>query len=137
MSKTTLHHIELYVSDLQRSKEFWGWLLESLGYKPFREWDSGFSWACDSFYIVLVQVADSFSRPHYHRKRVGLNHIAFNARSRKHVDDIVQMLLERGSKLLYADKHPYAGGEHHYALYCEDPDRIKIEIVAPDIGGTS
>ena len=30
-----------------------------------------------------------------------------------------------------------AGGPQHYALYCEDPDRIKVELVAPALLGES
>ena len=29
---------------------------------------------------------------------------------------------------IYDDKYPYAGGAEHYAVYFEDPDRIKVEI---------
>ena len=32
--------------------------------------------------------------------------------------------------LLYEDRHPYAGG--YYALYCEDPEGIKVEVVGPE-----
>jgi len=32
-----LHHLEIYVSDLARSCEFWGWLLGELGYAAFFE----------------------------------------------------------------------------------------------------
>ena len=35
-------------------------------------------------------------------------------------------------KILYEDKHPYAGGEDYYAVFFEDPDRIKVELVAPE-----
>ena len=27
-----LHHVEIYVSDLAKTTEFWGWFLEKLGY---------------------------------------------------------------------------------------------------------
>lgn len=36
MSKGLLHHIELYVSDLNRTVNFWSWLLEELGYTFFK-----------------------------------------------------------------------------------------------------
>ncbi len=39
--------------------------------------------------------------------------------------------LARGCPVLYRDRHPYAGGSTHYAVYTEDPDRIKVELVAP------
>jgi catechol 2,3-dioxygenase-like lactoylglutathione lyase family enzyme len=37
----------------------------------------------------------------------------------------------RGVPILYADRHPHAAGEDIYTLFCEDPDRIKLELVAP------
>jgi catechol 2,3-dioxygenase-like lactoylglutathione lyase family enzyme len=40
VSKGFLHHIELYVSNLKRSIDFWGWFLDELGYEPFQEWES-------------------------------------------------------------------------------------------------
>jgi hypothetical protein len=34
--------------------------------------------------------------------------------------------------MLFADRYPHAGGLSHYALFCEDPDRIKVEVVATE-----
>jgi catechol 2,3-dioxygenase-like lactoylglutathione lyase family enzyme len=127
-----LHHVELYVSDLARSTAFWGWLLRRLGYRPFQDWPQGRSWKLDDTYLVLVQVDAQHLQPAYHRKRVGLNHLAFHAADRTQVDEVTQELRARGVPILYADRHPYAGGPDHYAVFCEDPDRIKVELVAPD-----
>lgn len=41
-------------------------------------------------------------------------------------------LKEKKIKILYSDKHPFAGGSNHYAVYFEDPDRVKVELVAPE-----
>ncbi|SFK43745.1 Catechol 2,3-dioxygenase [Marinilactibacillus piezotolerans] len=131
MSNGLLHHIELYVSDLSRTVEFWGWLLEELGYTPFQKWESGQSWKLDATYIVFVQTEDRFLDIPYHRCRVGLNHLAFYATSRQHIDILTDQLKERNTKILYTNTHPYAGGDSHYAVYFEDPDRIKVELVAP------
>lgn len=131
MSKGYLHHIELYVSNLKRSIDFWGWFLDELGYEPFQEWESGRSWRMGEMYIVFVQAETRFLDIPYHRGRVGLNHLAFHAASRQQVDEIARKLRGRGVTILYADKHPFAGGNDHYALYFEDPDRIKVELVAP------
>lgn len=131
MSKGLLHHIELYVSDLSHTVEFWGWLLEELGYTPFQKWESGQSWKLDATYIVFVQTEDRFLDIPYHRCRVGLNHLAFYATSRQHIDILTDQLKERNTKILYTNTHPYAGGDSHYAVYFEDPDRIKVELVAP------
>ncbi|RHW41552.1 hypothetical protein D1B31_07465 [Neobacillus notoginsengisoli] len=131
MSQGVIHHIEIYVSDLKKTIEFWGWFLEELGYEAFQEWDSGKSWRFGPSYIVFVQAEDRFLDIPYHRCRVGLNHLAFHAKSREHVDEMTVKLLERGVNILYADKHPYAGGAGYYAVFFEDPDRIKVELVAP------
>lgn len=126
-----LHHVELYVSDLRRSAAFWGWLLEQLGYELFQEWENGVSWRCGETYLVFVQAEERFLDIPYHRCRVGLNHLAFHARSRRQVDALTEELRRRGVTILYEDRHPHAGGPDHYAVYFEDPDRIKVEVVAP------
>ncbi|MFK3939092.1 VOC family protein [Alkalihalobacillus sp. NPDC078783] len=126
-----IHHIELYVSNLKESKAFWSWLLEDLGYTLYQEWDEGFSFKQDHCYIVFVQVEQRFLEEGYHRKRIGLNHLAFFGRSRLHIDELTTMLQERGTRMLYQNTHPYAGGDKHYAVYFEDPNRIKVEVVAP------
>ncbi|MCU6602549.1 VOC family protein [Peribacillus frigoritolerans] len=131
MSKGFLHHIELYVSNLKRSIDFWGWFLDEMGYEPFQEWESGRSWRLGEMYIVFVQAETRFLDIPYHRGRVGLNHLAFHATSRQQVDEITRKLRGRGVTILYADKHPFAGGKDHYAVYFEDPDRMKVELVAP------
>lgn len=133
MPTGALHHVELYVSNLARSKAFWGDLLTHLGYEKFQEWAEGISWKLDATYIVLVQAQERFLSPEYHRCRVGLNHIAFHADSRSQVDAIVPLLKRHNLLILYEAEHPYAGGVDHYALYFEDPDRIKVEIVASTI----
>lgn len=131
MSQGLIHHIELYVSNLKQSVDFWGWLLEELGYSSFQKWEKGQSWRIGETYLVFVQAEDRFLDIPYHRCRVGLNHLAFHASSRAQVDEITRKLKEKGVNILYLDKHPFAGGEHHYAVYFEDPDRMKVELVAP------
>lgn len=131
MSKGLIHHIELYVSDLKTSINFWGGLLEELGYESYQSWESGQSWKIGETYIVFVQAEERFMDIPYHRCRVGLNHLAFHASSRQQVDEMTSKLASKGGNILYTDKHPYAGGENYYAVFFEDPDRIKVELVAP------
>ncbi|MGM1045938.1 MAG: VOC family protein [Bacillota bacterium] len=127
-----LHHVEINISDLNQSREFWGWLLTELGYHPYQEWDSGISWKQGATYLVFVQTEERFLSHPYHRRRTGLNHLAFHATSRQQVDDMASELKRKGIAVLYEDKYPNAGGLGHYAVFFEDPDRIKVELVAPD-----
>ncbi|MFC0190246.1 VOC family protein [Fictibacillus aquaticus] len=128
-----LHHIELYVSRLEESRSFWGWLLHELGYQVYQEWNNGFSYRKDHFYIVFVQTEERFMDVPYHRCRVGLNHLAFHADSREQVDLLTAKLEEQSVSILYQDRHPFAAGEDYYAVFFEDPDRIKVEIAAPPV----
>ncbi|EFW90544.1 glyoxalase [Haladaptatus paucihalophilus DX253] len=127
-----LHHVELYASDFEASASFWGWLLDELGYSVYQDWDGGRSWKRGETYIVLVQADEEFRDEPYHRRRPGLNHLAFHAASRDHVDELTETLRSKGVPILYEDDHPFAGGEDHYAVYFEDPERIKVELVAPE-----
>lgn len=126
-----IHHLEIYVSDLERSTEFWGWLLTELGYEQYQKWEKGISWRFGAAYLVFVQAEDRFLDVPYHRCRVGLNHLAFHAESRAQVDSLTRQMRDRGVPILYENLHPYAGGEQYYAVYFEDPDRIKVELTAP------
>lgn len=78
-----------------------------------------------------MQVEESFVNHSYHRKRIGLNHNAFHAKSRDHVNYLNDQLESMGIEILYKDKYPFGGGKRHYALYVEDPNPIKVEVVAP------
>ncbi len=126
-----VHHIEIYVSDLERSISFWTPFLAHLGYEPDR-WPGGMNYVKgEEAYLCFLPAPSEHVSAGYHRKRVGLNHLAFTGRSREHVDEIAAWVRENGYTLLYEDRHPYAGGRSYYTLFCEDPDRIKVEVVAP------
>lgn len=127
----TIHHIEIYVSDLNKTKLFWEWLLtKKFSYKVFQKWDSGISFIFGDTYIVFVQTENNYLDNSYNRKNTGLNHIAFSCTSREFIDTLTKELKEKNINILYEDKHPYAGGEDYYAVFFEDPDRIKVEVVA-------
>lgn len=126
-----LHHVEINVTDLNQTIAFWDWFLSELRYEVHQKWDRGISWKYQSTYLVFVQTEDQFIKSGYHRSRVGLNHLAFHASSREQVNWMTEKLKEKNIPILYQDRHPFAGGNGHYAVFFEDPDRIKVELVAP------
>lgn len=123
-----IHHLEIYVRDLERSSAFWEWLLGWLGFSPHQVWDEGFSWRSGDSYVQFVAAPEPGRG--YDRRAVGLNHVAFRAASRAAVDELTDELHARGVAVLYEDRHPHAGGPDHYAVFFEDPDGIKVEVVA-------
>ena len=126
-----LHHVELYAEDLPVALPFWEWLLGALGYDRKHDWDGGRSWIRGPTYIVLA-AADRRDHP-FDREAPGLNHLAFHAASREQVDGLTAAVRERDdATVLFEDRHPYAGG--YYALYCEGPEGVKVEVVGPESG---
>lgn len=129
MTKTgALHHVEIYVQDLVATKNFWGWFLGRLGYSEFQAWDCGISYKKDETYLVFVQTEERYLNTGYHRCQSGLNHLAFHAESREYIDQITEELRAREIRILYEDRHPYAAGEGCYAVFFEDPMRMKVEL---------
>lgn len=124
-----LHHIEIYVRDLMATREFYDIFMPDLGYEIFQEWEEGFSYRCEDEYIVFVQVREKYKDISYNRCNIGLNHLAFKCSSKAYVDNLREVFRKKGITLLYDELYPHAGGVEHYALYFEDPDRIKLEIV--------
>lgn len=125
-----LHHVELYVSDLHKSLKAWDWLLTELGYTVYQQWDEGRSYRFNTTYLVFVQTETAHLDPPYHRKKTGLNHLAFHAESLEQLERLRSELPDHGFQELYADRFPHAGGPNSIALYFEDPDRMKVELVA-------
>jgi len=124
----SLEHLDISVSDLERSGAFWAAFLKDLGYREFAKSATGWSWTNDESTVFLLQAESGYLDPPYHRKRVGLNHLAFGVSDPKQVDAMATRLKERNVPLLYGGPRT---GRTTYAVFFEDPDRIKIEVVAP------
>lgn len=124
-----LHHIELWVPDLARAEASLGWLLTELGWLPHDRWRDGMSWRRGSVYVVMEASPDRSATTH-ERLRPGLNHLALHAGPPDRVAALTDAALSRGWRLLFPERHPYAGGVHQYAAYLEDPDGFEVELVA-------
>jgi len=125
-----IQHIEINVSNFQKSKAFYQDFLEWLGYKrilnekDFAGWDNGEA-------KIFVTYLERYKESGFHRRRVGLNHIAFQAKSKADVDRLhSDFLVPRSIKVLYGGPKEYPEyRKGYYAVYFEDPDRIKLEFV--------
>ncbi|HST85675.1 MAG TPA: VOC family protein [Kineosporiaceae bacterium] len=126
----SLHHVELWVPDLARAEVEWGWLLSELGYRmEGQDWPAGRSWHLGTNYIVLEQSPDLAADRH-ERCRPGLNHLAFHAGSTERVDVLTKAAPSHGWELMFADRHPHAGGPQHYAAFLANTDGYEVELVA-------
>jgi catechol 2,3-dioxygenase-like lactoylglutathione lyase family enzyme len=124
-----LHHVEIWVPELAEAERCWGWLLGELGWQPFQHWPAGRSWRLGDTYLVLEESPALHGRTH-NRLAPGLNHLAFHAGSPARVDLLVAEAPGRGWSLLFADRHPYAGGPDCYAGYLANRAGYEVELVA-------
>jgi catechol 2,3-dioxygenase-like lactoylglutathione lyase family enzyme len=125
------HHLDLNVTGLSRARPFYSALLGRLGYEPG---DDGDGWCtfvhAEGWYLTLVQTEDRFVEHGFHRKAAGVNHLAFAAPDRGAVDDLHAWLVGRGAHVLYGGPMDMGDArEENYAVFFEDPDRLKLEYV--------
>ncbi|WLQ32978.1 trifunctional class I SAM-dependent methyltransferase/NUDIX hydrolase/VOC family protein [Streptomyces castrisilvae] len=123
-----LHHIELWVPDLAAATPGWEWLLGELGHVPYQRWTHGRSWRRGDSYVVVEQ-SPALAAGAHERKRPGLNHLAFHVEDRATLDTLVARAPDHGWRLLFADRHPHAGGEGCVAAYLEDAAGYEVELV--------
>jgi catechol 2,3-dioxygenase-like lactoylglutathione lyase family enzyme len=121
--------VELWVPDLARAERSWGWLLTALGAAPYQSWEHGRSWRLGEVYVVVEQ-SPALTADTHERLRPGLNHLAFRAGAPAELDALVAGAPAHGWRLLFADRHPFAGGPDHRAAYLEDADGYEVELVA-------
>jgi RimJ/RimL family protein N-acetyltransferase/catechol 2,3-dioxygenase-like lactoylglutathione lyase family enzyme len=124
-----VHHVELWVADLAAAEKTFGWLFGALGWHEYQRWDRGVSWRCGDSYVV---VEDSPARrgDRHERTAPGINHLALHAGTRADVDRVTEAAADHGWQLMFADRHPHAGGSDHYAAYLENADGFEVELVA-------
>ena len=115
--------------DLARAAESWGWLLTALGWEPTQRWTHGQTWTLGATYVVIEQ-SPALAGDRHERCAPGLNHLAFHAGPPVAVDALVAEAPAHGWSLLFADRHPHAGGPDTYAAYLEDRDGYEVELVA-------
>lgn len=124
-----LHHVEIWVPDIDEAARSWGWLLGRLGLEPAGEWPEGRTWDAGIAYVTLT-TSPSLSSATHDRRRAGVNHLAFWGGSRAEVDVVMAEAEARGWQPLYQERYPLAGGPDHYAGWVENAQGFKVEIVA-------
>ena len=129
--KAFVYHIQVNVSDAGVSLPFYRDLLHYLEFQCVHD-DPGVAGYSDGrTSIWLIETDGGHTAPGFHRKRTGLNHIAFRVPHRSDVDRFTKdFLAPRGLAPLY--KTPREFPEYrpgYYAVFFEGPDRLKLEVV--------
>lgn len=129
--KGNLNHVNINVSDFGKSLSFYKDLLGYLDYKIVVEGDdyAGFSDGTTSIWIHGME--EKYKTNKFHRKNIGINHLAFQVPSKEDVDRFSKEFLnQRKLNVLYNTPKLFPEySKNYYAVFFEDPDRIKLEIV--------
>jgi catechol 2,3-dioxygenase-like lactoylglutathione lyase family enzyme len=125
-----IHHITLWVPDLDRAQESWSWLLGELGYLR----DPNVERVVllrhpNGNGVVLEESPDMVPGMLYSRMRPGLNHMAFRLESVDQLTKLTSTAGEHGWSAFSSEGHRIAGGAE--VVYLEDRDGFEVELVAP------
>lgn len=129
-----VHHIDLSVSDLAKSRVFYEQVLAHMGYAPGEDYGArgqDFDMRTPfGFTSVGVRVSEGPHAARTHdRYAPGMHHLAWTAENRADVDALYALLKEIGAEILDppADYPQYGAG--YYAVFFADPDGMKLEYV--------
>ena len=128
--KSLLSHVYLYVPDLKKTYRFYKDFLEYLGYQQIAKEKWGFAFINNGTSLWFEQAPKKYINNQYHRCHPGLNHLAFRVESRKAVDKFYQDFLKSNDiPTLYDTPKLFPEySKDYYAVFFEDPMRLKIEV---------
>jgi catechol 2,3-dioxygenase-like lactoylglutathione lyase family enzyme len=125
-----LYHVQINVSSAARALPFYRDLFGYLEWRTIHDEGGIAAFSDGGVNIWLIPTDTRFVEGGFHRKRSGLNHLAFRVERREDVDRFRdQFMAPRGIAALYGTPRgfpEYAPG--YYAVFFEDADRIKLEV---------
>jgi catechol 2,3-dioxygenase-like lactoylglutathione lyase family enzyme len=129
--KAQLYHLQINVRDAAVSLPFYRDLLGYLEYRTLYQTDTvaGFSGRGADIWVIATHPAHAGQG--FHRKRTGLNHLALRVERREDVDRFQgEFMVPRKLGALYGTPREFPEYRpDYYAVFFEDPDRLKLEVV--------
>ena len=128
--KAKIGHIGINLAD-NESISFWRELLNFFDFTFLVDDGEHFDATDGNTYLCVGTTNSAHKNIEFHRKRTGLNHVAFQVDSREKVNKFVEVFLEPREILpLYGGAKEYPDyASQYYAVFFEDPNRIKLEVV--------
>ncbi|WP_374088010.1 VOC family protein [Methylomicrobium lacus] len=125
-----LHHFAITVSDLPTSMAFYRLVLEGVGYALSHYDEKRIAvWLGPNPEILIYQArTDQLDRKHV-TYDPGIHHIAFQVDEREVIDKLWKDLKLNGYHILDDPREYPEYAENYYAVFFEDPDGIKLELM--------
>ncbi len=119
------------VSNPKTSLPFYKDLLGYFGYKVINKSEEHIEMSNGTTDFWILATDSEYKKNTFHRKNTGINHLAFKVTKKEDVDLFVKEFLQpRKINTLYQTPKLFPEyKEGYYAVFFEDPDRIKLEIV--------
>jgi catechol 2,3-dioxygenase-like lactoylglutathione lyase family enzyme len=125
-----IHHVDLAVSDVERSLAFYLGVLGPLGLEEDGR-DTSYRGTEEIVYLrfgdQLLGLRQADGGEHRYGD-VGLHHLAFYVESRAAVDGAYERCLALDAHIHF----PPEGDDHKYELFVFDPDGMRIEVGCQD-----
>ena len=123
-----IDHIGINVPE--DSFEFWQGLLRHLGTSLELDGNHFDARVGEGTFLCVTATKEPYAASGCHRRHTGLSHLALRLPTREMVAAVVPEFLEpRGIEPLYGGPRDYDYAPGYFAVYFEDPSRLKIEIM--------
>jgi catechol 2,3-dioxygenase-like lactoylglutathione lyase family enzyme len=120
-------HIQLCVSDMERSRPFYATLLGAMGMTPVMDDKSFYYCIGGKTGVAITPAAGPYKKGKFTQGTVGLHHVCFRAKSREDVEALYKVARELSATIVRKpEESHYAPG--YYSTLFEDPDGIRIEV---------
>jgi catechol 2,3-dioxygenase-like lactoylglutathione lyase family enzyme len=124
-----IHHVDLAVSDVERSLAFYFAVLGAAGLEEFERYPS-YRGTEEVVYLrfgeTLLGLRPADGRQHRYYE-VGIEHLAFYVDTREEVDAAHQRCLEIGARVHFPPEIDRDDDRYH-ELFVWDPDGIRVEV---------
>ena len=127
IASTSVDHIDLRVSDLDRSAAFYDAVMSALDFRRVSD-DGTIVWRSEHVEIGIRAAESSVGPEGYDGYRVGLQHLAFRAESRDAIDRFHALLQDQNIKILDAPAEYPDYVRDYYAVFFADPDGMNFEL---------
>lgn len=125
-----IEHVAVYVSDLDKTREFFESFFEGTSGERYHNRNTGFMSYFLSFQngsrLEIMTRPDRYTEDR-NENRLGFVHLAFSVGSRDKVDALTLKLKEAGFETVSG---PRTTGDGYYESCIQGPDAIQIEITA-------